>query len=85
MAFGDKKNSQTENIQDEPLIPKEQTPQTDKVPLMEKFIATKLELERYSMTQAFKNFCVKNTSRLGLKNEDDFEKAFQEFYGVKEK
>ncbi|TGK79209.1 hypothetical protein EHQ23_19325 [Leptospira bourretii] len=49
-----------------------------------KFIESKPELARYSMAQVFREFLVKNHEKFnGLKAKDDYEKAFQEFWGVK--
>jgi len=49
-----------------------------------KFIESKPELARYSMAQVFREFLVKNHGKFnGLKAKDDYEKAFQEFWGVK--
>lgn len=49
-----------------------------------KFIESKPELARYSMAQVFREFLVKNHAKFnGLKTKDNYEKAFQEFWGVK--
>jgi len=89
MALGDKRNNQADeqklpengSNQSEPTEEKK-LPDAAQVNPLEKFISSKPELERYSMTHAFKNFCIKNRPRFNeFKAESDFEKAFQEFYG----
>lgn len=62
----------------------EVTPKTEEPPKdpTAKFIESKSELARYSMSQAFREFVMKNYKRFNeFKTESDYEKAFKEFWG----